>query len=300
MTEIWKELEGFSNYKFSNTGKVWSKSSNKEMSLQAKCSGYVTITVMNDEGNRHTMMVHRFIAWSFIPNPENKPTVNHINHNRADNRVENLEWATISEQNNHKKKPLKEVTRLMGARAVWRCSLDGKKIEYYKSVTDAEDWVFKNKGSQNTSGHISAVCLNKRNRRTAYGFKWIHDTSEDEIFENEIWKNIPKELVNGYTGYKISSYGRIKKIKNNQFLRGHLYSTGYRCVGIGNMSEKGRKYLIHRLVAQVFLPNYYGKSFVNHKDHDKTNCKLYNLEWVTPKENAIAAVKHYSKLKNNF
>ncbi len=58
-----------------------------------------------------------------------------------------------------------------------------------------------------------------------------------------------------------------------------------------------QKHLNHRLVAQVFLPNYYGKSFVNHKDHDKANCKLYNLEWVTPHENAIAAVKHYSKLK---
>ena len=77
------------------------------------------------------MLGHRVIALSFIPNPENKPTVNHINHNRTDNRVENLEWATISEQNYHSKKPTKEVTRLRGSRAVWRCSLDGKKLEYY-------------------------------------------------------------------------------------------------------------------------------------------------------------------------
>ena len=291
MSEIWRELEGFSKYKFSNTGKVWSKSSNKEIFLKAKCTGYVVITLVNDDGNKCTMMVHRLIALTFIPNPENKPTVNHKNHNRGDNRVENLEWATMAEQNNDKKKPL----RYIGTRAVWRCSLDGKKLEYYKTVRDAEDWVFENKGSQNASGHISAVCLNKRN--TACGFKWIHDTSEEKIFENEIWKNIPKELVNGYTGYKISSYGRIKNIKKNQFLRGHLSSTGYRCVGIGSISKKGKSHLLHRLVAQVFLPNYYGKLFVNHKDHDKTNCKLYNLEWVTPKENAIAAVKHYSKLK---
>ena len=69
------------------------------------------------------MMVHRLIALAFIPNPENKPTVNHKNHNRADNRVENLECATITEQNIHLRKPSKEVTRLRGSRAVWRCSL---------------------------------------------------------------------------------------------------------------------------------------------------------------------------------
>ena len=78
-------------------------------------------------------------------------------------------------------------------------------------------------------------------------------------------------------------------------MRGHLHISGYKWVGIG--SRSGATYQIHRLVAQVFLPNYYGKSFVNHKDHDRANCKLYNLEWVTPHENAIAAVKHYSKLK---
>ena len=290
MTEIWKELEGFSKYKFSNTGKVWSKCQNKEMFLKAKCTRYVVITLVNDEGNRRTMMVHRLIALSFIPNQENKSTVNHINHNRTDNRVENLEWATMSEQNNHRKKSL----RLIGTRAVWRCSLDGKKLEYYKTVRDAEDWVFENKGSQNASGHISAVCLNKRN--TAYGFKWIHDTSEDEIFENEIWKNIPKELIKGYTGYKISDQGRIKNPKG-RFLKGNIHPKGYKSVAIGRTSDKGGIYHIHRLVAQIFLPNYYGKPFVNHKDHNKANCKLYNLEWVTASENAKLAVQFYSSEK---
>ena len=295
MSEIWRELEGFSKYKFSNTGKVWSKSSNKEMSLKAKCCGYVKLTLVNDEGKSCHMLGHRVIALSFIPNPENKPTVNHINHNRADNRVENLEWATISEQNYHSKKPSKEVTRLRGSRAVWRCSLDGKKLEYYKTLRDAEDWVFENKGSKKANCHISAVCLNKRN--TAYGFKWKHDTSEEKIFENEIWKNIPKELIKGYTGYKISSYGRIKKIKNNQFLRGNLHISGYKIVGIGSVSGDGATYQIHRLVAQVFLPNYYGKPFVNHKDHNKANCKLYNLEWVTPHENSKLAYQYHSSEK---
>ena len=110
-------------------------------------------------------------------------------------------------------------------------------------------------------------------------------------------ENIPKELINGYTGYKISSYGRIKKIKNNQFLRGNLHISGYKIVGIGSVSGDGATYQIHRLVAQVFLPNYYGKPFVNHKDHNKANCKLYNLEWVTPHENSKLAYQYHSSEK---
>ena len=103
MTEIWKELEQFPKYKFSNTGKVWSKIQKRELSLKPEEAGYVKVKLYTHEGNRIPVRVHRLIALTFIPNPENKKTVNHKNHNRADNRVENLEWATAAEQNNHKK-----------------------------------------------------------------------------------------------------------------------------------------------------------------------------------------------------
>tara|TARA_B100000530_G_C15920353_1_gene472907 strand:+ start:560 stop:1432 length:873 start_codon:yes stop_codon:yes gene_type:complete len=290
MTEIWKELEQFPKYKFSNTGKVWSKIQKRELSLKPEEAGYVKVKLYTHEGNRIPVRVHRLIALTFIPNPENKKTVNHKNHNRADNRVENLEWATAAEQNNHKKTQSKEVSRLKNSRAVWRCSLDGQKIELYETALDAIKWVRENteyKGCVKTA--ISAVCLNKR--KTAYGYKWIYDTSEENIFENEVWKDIPKELIRGRLDYQISDKGRIKNPKG-KFLKG-FENNGYRRVSLGQS-----KYSIHLLVAQVFLPNFYNKPFVNHKDHDKSNCKLYNLEWVTPSENSIAAVKHYSSKKD--
>ena len=291
MPEIWKELEGFSKYKFSNTGKVWSKHYKKFLSVKPRQDGYIAYNLKNNEGIKKNMLSHRLIALAFIPNQENKPTINHKNHNRADNRVENLEWATISEQNLHQKKPLKEITRLRGSRSVWRCSLDGEKLELYQTIRDAAKWLLDNKGVECGWKNISAVCLNKR--KTSHGFKWIYDTSQENIFENEIWKDIPKEILKGYIGYKVSDQGRIKNPKGN-ILKGSIHSSGYKNINIGINKTT---FKIHRLVAQVFIPNIYGKPFVNHRNHDKTDCKLYNLEWVTPSENQILASQFYSSEK---
>ncbi len=59
-------------------------------------SGYLRVKLLGE-----TRKVHRLVASAFIPNPENKPTVNHINGNKTDNRVDNLEWATHSENKQH-------------------------------------------------------------------------------------------------------------------------------------------------------------------------------------------------------
>ena len=62
--------------------------------------GYKTVSIMK-EGKCKTVSVHKIIAECFIPNPENKPQINHINGDKHDNRIENLEWCTISENSIH-------------------------------------------------------------------------------------------------------------------------------------------------------------------------------------------------------
>lgn len=100
--EIWKDIPGYEGlYKVSTHGNVYSVRKRKCFSMSDN-SRYRNVLLSKD-GKTKGFGVHRLVALTFIPNPENKPQVNHINCNRHDNRVENLEWATWDENLLHYK-----------------------------------------------------------------------------------------------------------------------------------------------------------------------------------------------------
>ena len=113
--EIWKDVVGYEGYyQVSNLGRVKSlnyRGSKKEKILATNLerTGYVR-THLCKEGQHKTIRIHRLVAEAFLPNPDNKGCIDHINTNRADNRVENLRWVTHEENCNN------DLTRKNGKR----------------------------------------------------------------------------------------------------------------------------------------------------------------------------------------
>lgn len=117
----------------------------------------------------------------------------------------------------------------------------------------------------------------------------------EQNLENEIWKPVV-----GYEGlYEVSNMGRVKSLSrlmpskgaglaklNGRVLKFYITHRNYYAVQLGH---KGKKELVHRLVAKSFVPNTEGKPQVNHKNGDTLDNRLLNLEWCTQSENQIHA-----------
>lgn len=109
----------------------------------------------------------------------------------------------------------------------------------------------------------------------------------------EVWLKLPGTI------YSISNFGNIRNDNNNYIKSKYLTPDGYHTVGIGKRTKQ-----VHRLVAKLFLDDYSEELVVNHKDFNRTNNHVSNLEMCTVKENAQYSAskgryKRYGELNNN-
>ena len=130
-SEQWRAVKGYSEYEVSNLGRV--VSCRGELTPARLPKGYLMVNLCKN-GKQKPHYIHRLVAQAFIPNPENKPTVNHIDGDKNNNRVSNLEWATYLENNLH---AVKNHLHRHYTRAVKQYDLQGNLIAEYKTILEA-------------------------------------------------------------------------------------------------------------------------------------------------------------------
>lgn len=281
--EEWRVITEFPNYSVSNLGNVMNNKSNKMMKLNVK-SGYYHVGLINNK-NRPIFKVHRLVALAFINNPENKPQVNHKNKNKLDNSIDNLEWTTHKENMQHKSIGL--IYKSNKNKPILRLNKNNNEImEQYNSIEEAGIWASENKFTNNSHNGRNAIgnCVNGLSN-SAYGFKWKY--IENNSLENEEWREINLQKLFGIEKefdkkYFVSNLGRFKnsfgtimenyKVNENGYIRVYIYN---------------KTFALHRLVALTFLTNSENKETVNHKDGNKLNNSIKNLEFATNKEQQL-------------
>lgn len=101
MQEEWKEISEYPDIKISNTGKIYSKYSKRLQKITLNNEGYYVVNVRSLTRGRNSHLLHRIIAQAFIPNSNNLNCVNHIDGDKKNNKISNLEWVTKADNNRH-------------------------------------------------------------------------------------------------------------------------------------------------------------------------------------------------------
>jgi hypothetical protein len=149
MTEAWKDIKGYERlYEVSNKGRIKVLRYCKERILKPSVTnGYQKITLTLD-GQRRSFKLHRLVAKAFVPNPKNKPEVNHKDFDKQNNCADNLEWATHLENICHAAKG----GRFPDRRGIKNCKvkLTEKQVHQIRSI-------WKNHKSNNTQSDIGRM-----------------------------------------------------------------------------------------------------------------------------------------------
>lgn len=184
--EIWEDIEDFPHYQVSNMGRIKRlkykgkvKRINKKgeevrqtynekiLTQSIDTYGYLQVRLTKiNKNKRTTIKVHKLVAKVFVSNPKNKPQVNHINEDKTDNRVENLEWATAAENNRHGTRNERagvSISQAWKNQKIYQYDKNNHLIAIYNSIQEA-----KRDGYDHNE---ISLCLNGKSK-THKGYIW--------------------------------------------------------------------------------------------------------------------------------
>lgn len=167
--EIWKDVKGYEGlYQVSNLGRVWSVRKQKYCKPY-EGNGYFKVDLCAKNGKRKKEYLHRIIAIAFIDNHNNYTVVNHIDGNRKNNSINNLEWTTMSGNAYHAYHELNHTAGCYEGKPVLCVELD----KVFESGREAAKYI----GAKSTSG-IYGCCTNRYGYKTAGGYHWRYVDGE--------------------------------------------------------------------------------------------------------------------------
>jgi hypothetical protein len=272
--EEWKPVSGLEDfYEISSFGRLRNKITNYIAKGIIDKGGYIRYT-LRENGKPRQKLAHRLVAMHFIPNPKNKPEVNHLGA-KTDNRVFMLEWATKRENAKHAREYIVKY---------------GKKIKQIDPISKNVLKIFDTtKDAIQFTGYSEYLFCKHLNTDIEYkGYLWESvNKSENIEYENEIWVSLKDSIydrVNRFPNYYVSNYGRVKGHLGN-ILVNNASSTVQTMI-LTNSKIK-HNITIHRLVLMAFnIPNPENKPEIDHLNSDNTDNRLCNLKWATTLENA--------------
>ena len=159
--ETFVKIEGFEKYEVSNLGKVRNIKSGRTLKPSLHTDGYLRHNLC-ENNKQKKLYLHRIIATAFIDNPGEKPCVNHIDENKLNNDLSNLEWCTVKENNIHG-------TRTK--RAAEKCSIKVIQLDLNDNVLNEFESMTQAGQETGTSVGDISNCCNGRSK-SAGGYKW--------------------------------------------------------------------------------------------------------------------------------
>ena len=258
-------------------GRVYTLYWKRFMKQQLK-NGYNSLG-LRINGKRKTYLIHRIVAITYIPNPNNLPVVNHKNGDRLDNKVENLEWSTQKHNAQHAiRTGLKDCTKQpQNTRIVLQYDKEGNLLKEWNSAAEIRRFY----GIHNSS--ICAVCNGKK--KTAGGFHWEYKPNHINL------KNY--KLIPGLEHYLINDQGKVYSLRYGKNLRPSKGNNGYECVTLRNkLDGKRKRWFVHVLVMLAFVGESPSEKYiVNHINSIKNDNRFVNLEYCTFSENNLHSFK---------